>query len=208
MAFPPGEEKSFILFGSVRTSEREVRDMVKAWLAISLAFAIMLSGSLFSEKFLGAFMIAGFTVGIGVILHELAHKLVAQHYGCSAEFRSFDTMLILAIVLSFFGFLFAAPGAVFIHGPVGKRRNGMISLAGPATNLLLAAAFGMFAFAFPQSLLQSFLKYGYVINSWLALFNLLPILNFDGAKVLAWSRSVFGISLGLAILSQVLNKFI
>ena len=131
--------------GSLTTSEIEIRDIIKAWVAISIAFAIALSSHALSD-FYAKFIIASLTVGIGFLLHEMGHKVVAQRYGCFAEFRSFDNMLLLAIAMSFFGFIFAAPGAVMISGHVNKRRNGKISAAGPVVNLALAFVFLAFVF--------------------------------------------------------------
>ena len=81
---PRGEIK----IGSIATSRVEIRDLVKAWVALSAAFAILLGGSVFSATFIIFFMISGLTVGVGFIFHELAHKIVAQKYGCFAEFVS------------------------------------------------------------------------------------------------------------------------
>ncbi|MBI2140703.1 site-2 protease family protein [Candidatus Woesearchaeota archaeon] len=194
--------------GGITTSDAEIRDILKAWFAISLAFAILLSGSLFSEKFIGAFALAGITVGIGFILHELAHKIVAQHYGCFAEFRAFTAMLFLAVLMSFFGFLFAAPGAVMIQGPVGKRRNGIISAAGPLTNIALSIIFGVIAIFYSGGAWYPVAKYGFIINAWLALFNMVPIWQFDGKKVLQWSRFAFGAILGAGIALQFVGRVI
>jgi Zn-dependent protease len=139
------------------------------------------------------FFLAAFSVGTGFIVHELGHKVVAQHYGCFAEFRANGFMLMLAIIMSFFGFLFAAPGAVMIHGPVGVRRNGKISMAGPLMNLILAVIFLSNLLIFPfTGFLQALFSYGFMINTWLCLFNLIPILNFDGKKILAWNKLVYG----------------
>src|SRR3989339_681370 len=118
-----------IRIGGISTSEFELRDILKAWVAVSIAFGIILSNSV--ADFYAKFIIASLTVGIGFLFHELGHKFLAQRYGCFAEFRSFDTMLILAIAMSFFGVVFAAPGAVFISGHVNARKNGRISAAGP-----------------------------------------------------------------------------
>jgi len=181
-----------LMIGDIQTSEVELRDILKAWAAISFAFAVLLSGGqIFSSEFLSSFVMAALTVGVGFLLHELAHKLVAQRYGCFAEFRSFDSFLILSIAMSFFGFVFAAPGAVMIAGPVGVRRNGIISAAGPMTNIALAFIFLAFLFMIPQGWLSQFCYYGLYINSFLALFNMLPFLNFDGAKVWPWSKAVY-----------------
>src|SRR3989338_2859350 len=125
----------------IKTSKEEIIDLIKAWIAISIAFAFVLKDP--SLSFLESLAISAIAVGLGFLLHELAHKVVAQKYGCWAEFRSWDVMLVLAIVLGLFKspIVFAAPGAVFISGFVGISRNGRISVAGPITNLVLAIIF-------------------------------------------------------------------
>src|SRR3989338_10946175 len=129
-----------IKIGNIRTSQAELLDIAKAWVAISLAFAFVYANvtlfsrasGIFSQRFLMVFGISLITAGIGFLFHELAHKLVAQRYGCVAEFRSFDQMLYLAVGLAFLvGFIFAAPGAVMISGMITRKENGIISLAGP-----------------------------------------------------------------------------
>jgi Zn-dependent protease len=50
-------------------------------------------------------------------------------------------MLLLALGMSFLGFVFAAPGAVHIKGYINKMQNGIFSLAGPLMNLILALVF-------------------------------------------------------------------
>ena len=96
-----------IYIGKINTSEREIRDLIKAWVAISIAFAMVMKGFA-NLNFYQAFVVAAITVGTGFLLHEMGHKIVAQRYGCFAEFRSFDKMLLLAILMSFFGFVLAA----------------------------------------------------------------------------------------------------
>lgn len=188
-----------IRLGPFTTSKVEINNIIKAWGAISIAFGIVLSGGIFSAGFITMLLISALTVGLGFLLHELAHKLFAQHYGCFAEFRSFDSMLMLAIVMSFFGFVFVAPGAVMIAGPVGRRRNGIISAAGPAMNLILAVLF-LLGLVFISD--SDVFKYGYLINTWLGLFNMLPFWNFDGKKILNWNKPVYAIMviLGLGLM--------
>jgi len=55
-----------------------------------------MNGLKFNISFIIALFISLFTLGIGFLLHELAHKFVAQRYGCFAEFRSFDGVEITA----------------------------------------------------------------------------------------------------------------
>lgn len=189
----------------MRFSHIEVRDITKAWLAISVAFAIVLTrGNLFSINLILNFILSALTVGVGFLLHELAHKYMAQKYRCWSEFRAFDNMLILAILMSFLGFVFAAPGAVFIQGSVNVRKNGKISVAGPLTNLILALIFLPITF-FTIGYIQKIATYGFMINTWLALFNMIPVWQFDGAKVLRWNKYVYFL---VVIVAFVLMSFV
>lgn len=174
------------------TSDEEIRDLIKAWAAISLAFAIVMGG--LSKNIVASFLISSLSVGLGFIFHEMAHKIVAQRYGCFAEFRANNQMLLFAIITSFLGIVFAVPGAVMISGNINKQKNGIISLAGPAMNFLLAALF----FILQQTttdVLNTIGQYGFMINAWLGLFNMIPFLNFDGRKILAWNKIIYAITL-------------
>jgi Zn-dependent protease len=178
-----------IKIGPFSTSQIELVDLLKAWIAISIAFGIVIGGLRFDVGFFWSLLLAAVTVGIGFLFHEMAHKFMAQHYGCAAEFRANDQMLLMAIVISFLGFVFAAPGAVMIAGHITKRENGIISVAGPATNLIVALVFLAFIFLFPP--LGIIWRYGFIINSWLAAFNMIPIWNLDGKKVWKWNKGIY-----------------
>jgi Zn-dependent protease len=192
-----------------RISEFEKRELLKAWAAISFAFAIAFGGglaALASPSFIIVFLVAGLTVGIGFIAHELAHKLVAMRYGCWAEFRAFNQMLMLAILFSFFGFVLAAPGGVFIRGKISKERNGKVSAAGIVANIVVAALFFLLAFIIPIPSVQTISLYGMLINSWLALFNLIPFMGLDGSKVLAWNKLAYGALVVMAFVMMFLSN--
>jgi len=181
-------------------------------LIISLAFTFAFSGTSlvdgtfgrlsslsFFISFLKLFAVSLFTAGLGFLLHELAHKVVAQRYGCMAEFRAFDQMLYLALGLAMLiGFIFAAPGAVMISGMVTRKENGYISLAGPLTNYVLAALFLALSFLLPAG--NFIFSIGFSINAWLGLFNLIPFGNFDGIKILHWNKIWWGVMVVVGIL--------
>ena len=168
-------------------SDLEIKELLKAWGAISVAFAIASGGvsSLFDPQTLS---LSALTVGLGFLVHEIGHKFVAQKFGFPAEFRAFDTMLVLAILLSFTGFVFAMPGAVFIAGLPTTEENGKISAAGPGASLLLALSFLALSFFFNP---LPIFTHGFAINSWWALFNLLPFGNFDGPKIWRWNKIIY-----------------
>ncbi len=178
----------------------ELRDLMKAWGASSLAYAFAMVG--LSANLIIALPLALVTAGAGIILHELAHKFVAKRYGYHAEFRSNDQMLLMSIIISFFGIVFLAPGAVFFAAHyIDARRNGIISLSGPLTNILLAClCVPLILSGLPIISLLG--QVGMQINAWLAMFNLIPLMGIDGQKVLAWNRYVWVLA-GLLAISLV-----
>lgn len=202
----------------MRFSARELFDLGVAWLALGFAFAlffasffgidlrgIALSGetsAFLSPPVIRVLTLSLLTAGVGFLLHELAHKIVAQRFGQVAHFRADYGMLLLAVASAFAGFLFAAPGAVYHRGMITERQNGLIALAGPVTNLALAVAFAPLAF-FSGGFLGAVGAFGVGINLLLAGFNMLPFGPLDGRKVLSWSVVVFvltfAVSAGAAV---------
>lgn len=185
-------------------SPEEIRDLIKAWAAVSLAIAIAIIGfdslsTLGLPVLIRAFAIYSLTVGASFIAHEIfGHKFLAQRYHLFAEFRADDLLLLLAVLLSFTGFVFAAPGAVVIGGVTRVNTYGKVAAAGPLVNIMLALLFGFLSRAGASLVLPLYDNQGidliassYQINAWLALFNLLPLGILDGAKVMAWNRKVW-----------------
>ena len=131
----------------------------------------------------------------GFALHEMAHKFVAQKYGCWAEFRYSTQGLLFALVLAIaVGVLFAAPGAVYIVGAIDKRQNGIISIAGPLTNVAVTLAM-IPMYLWGGDWLSIIAYWVIFFNVLLALFNMIPIMPLDGAKVLKWNIPLYVVSL-------------
>ena len=124
-----------------KITKKEFKDIFIAFVIISLGFSILYSNR-DTNAFLFILPIVMIGVGLGFILHELAHKFAALHYGYWAEFQIWMPGLFISLISSFFGFIFAAPGAVVIYGnSMSKKVNGIISIVGPITNILIAVIF-------------------------------------------------------------------
>jgi Zn-dependent protease len=198
-----------------RISRREEFDLFISWIAISISFAIIkiapygITGPMRSIDpvlALISFGIALLTVGIGFILHEMAHKFTAIKFGYWAEFRKDNVMLLFAVLLAaLVGFVFAAPGATVIYSNsatgqgLTKRENGIISASGPIVNLLLCIPFGVLVLlsasltGFSSILLAQIGIFGIQINAMIAAFNMIPVSILDGRKVMAWNIPVFAL---------------
>jgi len=192
----------------LHSSAKELKDLLIAWIFVSLAFAIARSSeaglsidTFFNTKFLIIMIISAITVGLAFLLHELAHKIVAQHYKCWAEFRADLSMLVFGVLISLLGVVFVAPGAVMIFGNITEKQNGKISLAGPLTNIVIALIFLPLLFIkFSSSITTEIVQSGFIINAWLALFNMIPVWNLDGAKIYRWSKKIFFATIIVAVI--------
>mgnify|MGYP001596961893 CR=1 FL=1 len=183
----------------IHFSAMEKRDLLKAWSLSSVAFAIAMTG--LNASLVYAIPIALVTGGIGILLHELMHKIVAGRFGIHAEFRSFDTMLMVSVFASLLGVVVLAPGAVFfgaVH--VDHRKNGIIAWAGPVTNLFLALLFLPLALLRLPGLMGAVAALGFSINSWLGLFNMIPFMGLDGEKVIVWNPKVFWVTIIVGVM--------
>ena len=190
----------------IKFTSSEVRDLIIAFFVISLCFAIV-NGGRDTNAILTILPYVMVGVGTGFILHELGHKFVSMKYGYWAEFKLWPQGLIFALVTSFFGFVFAAPGAVYTYANyMTDEINGKISVAGPSVNIVLALIFLAIAVSVYPSAFTSetavtiFIvsSVGYSVNSFLAVFNLLPIGNLDGSKVLSWNIGIWIITIAIA----------
>lgn len=184
---------------SMRFFKKEVKDIAIAILSLTFIFTYCLS-SLNLPNFLSFLGI----VIISFFFHELAHRYFAEKYGCVAFFKLFPGGILIGLVLAILlKFVFVAPGAVVIYpyryGRWGfesvrltRKERGVISLSGVLVNLFFALIFFPF---------RGFLKFISSINAWLAFFNLWPLGQLDGFKVMVWNPRIW---LALFIVSLLL----
>ncbi len=173
----------------------EIRDITIAIAVLIFAFSLVMGGV---RHFYMYIPISAISVLTGFFLHEMAHKYLAFRFGFPAAFRAWFQGLAIAILTSFFGFLFAAPGAVVVYGYPSKRENGIISAAGPITNITVGVTL-LFLSVFTMPPYSYILQYVAYFNLFLAFFNLLPIPPMDGTKIISWNPGVYALLLVISI---------
>ena len=187
-------------------SKQEKIDLLVSWIVLSAAFMwlvnnrfIALPGMSLSMALSMSIPIALVAVGTGFVLHELAHRQTARHFGFHSEYRAWYPLLGLALVFAIFtGWILAAPGATYFFGQnVSKKQNGIISAAGPAINLIIGILLLVISY-FVGGILGMILGYASMINFWFAFFNLLPIFILDGTKIIQWNKGVWAILIIIA----------
>lgn len=178
---------------------QEFKDLSISAVVLAVAFGIAFSGgfrAFLDLRRLGVFILISLVaVSLGFVLHEIGHRYMARKYGFFAEYKMWRLGLLIAFAGSLLGFIFAAPGAVNIRPRVDgygtamttAEKLGIISLTGPAMNFVLAVIFLLLNFAYPHLLFSL----GARINTWLAVFNLLPFGPLDGMKIYRWSWKIW-----------------
>jgi len=196
---------------SIQFGRTERRHLLVGTVLVTGAGISFFLGTSFSIGVAGL-VLATIFFSMGFILHELAHKYVAQGYGLWAEFRLNMTGVLLTAISIVSPFKFIAPGAVMISGFADREKMGRTAFAGPVVNVLITAALLSVLPALGSSWMFEAVLAGASINSFLAVFNLIPFAIFDGRKVYVWNRklwaTLFVISLGMTIYTNfILHPF-
>jgi Zn-dependent protease len=157
-----------------------------SWLLIAALIVWSLASGYLPQVLPGLGQAAYLTVAViamlglfgSLILHELAHSLVARRYGLG----------IGGITLFLFGGV-----AELVDEPKSAGSEFWIAIAGPLMSFLLAGLFGLaVAVTGAEGVFGTILAYLASINLILAVFNLLPAFPLDGGRVLRawlWQRS-------------------
>jgi Zn-dependent protease len=163
------------------------------------------------EAYLAMGVAGAFGLFLSIILHELAHAVMARSFG----------LQIGGITLFIFGGV-----AELRHEPKTPRSEFWVAIVGPVASIAIAAlcyAGGIGAQAAGSMALTAVLAFLALTNTVLALFNLVPAFPLDGGRILRsiiWWRtgnlrratriaamfgSIFGIVLVLSGLSQIVS---
>jgi Zn-dependent protease len=138
--------------------------------ASNFYFSIFPSAS--SIELLVVGLISGLIILISILIHELAHSIVAQKYGLKVS----------EIELHLFG------GVSRIEEePTTPKSEMIIAVVGPLSSLTIGALFLTFIYSIPIALpafISVILLYTGISNISLAIFNLIPAFPIDGGRIL------------------------
>lgn len=184
-AIRPAENLTSVILGF---SSREILALCAGAAVFGAAFMIQdrLGVDLVT---IGIFVGAG---GVATLLPDLANKFFAHRSGCVTEYRIWGLGIFTMLATAWlFQNTFSKPSRALIMGEKNPSagESAVIKLAGPLTNIIVAAAFlgliplgGLFAVAGSA---------GFSINLLNGVFSLLPIKPNEGVEIFAWNKGVW-----------------
>ncbi len=187
--------------------DREIRDFFIAVFVLLTGYVISIYvNTRFPLSELPLVIIVSlFSIVLAFSAHEGAHRFVAIRLGAIAFFRKWNLGLILIIISSLLGSLFATAGAVQFTGVTDQSKIGKSALAGPATNIMIGGiVYAIYLVGSFHGILGFILMNVFKINLWLGLFNMIPIPPIDGAKILGWNLKIFLVVIALALALNIL----
>jgi Zn-dependent protease len=198
----------------IRWSPKEVKH-----LSVAIALVIGVGLSLGVYNFLsvwswGAIGTFACIITGSFLAHEIAHKIMAQKAGMWAEFRLTTWGAVLTLIAVFLPVKIIAPGAMMIGGTPPSAKNMIkIASAGIIVNMILATillclAFGLPIAGLPVNDYTWMLFFSAYLNSFMAIFNLLPVGIFDGYKIFMLNKKAWGITIILSGILLVVTGWI
>jgi len=177
--------------GHVYFSPKELKHLtIAGLLVIGIGLSIILFDAYFVQIGWAALAFFAGILTASFLVHEIAHKVMAQKRGLWAEFRltMWGTIITLLSVISPF-FKIISPGAVMISGNARMDEIAKISIAGPLTNIVFASV--LLAIGFVSGPYALIFFYVALWNGFIAVFNLIPIGILDGFKIFSWNKAVW-----------------
>ena len=167
-----------------------------SWFVVLALFTWTLAHGLLPGRYFGwtattywaTGLVASLLVFVSVVVHELAHAVVAKARGLPVEGIT----------------LFILGGVANLRGePRGARDEFVISAVGPLTSILLSGLFWLVHWVIPDETtpVAAVVWYLWFINAALAIFNMLPAFPLDGGRVLR--AGVWGVTGSLSKATRV-----
>ncbi len=188
----------------------ELRDLLIVVLAAGFIFSFRDWGGETFDVAAGLthLLFAVLLAALALFVHESAHRMYGLSLGFKTVFRLSWIGMIISLLVVFITngripLLFAGGmvAVMLVRHRLGEFRyglnyweNGLIALAGPIANLLLAFVFKFLLLLSPESWL---FQKGLLMNVVLALCMMLPLPPFDGVNVFAAGRGLWVFSTAL-----------
>ncbi len=179
-------------------SNKEKIDLLITTIIIS--FLSVLNPILTNRTWLIQFIISFVAIGVSLLIRIVVQKRVGKKYDIIVEYKIDHNLIFIAVLIGLLtegAITFSAIGytilSTFFSERIGHKyknisyeESGKIALSGTITHILLALS-SLVLYPINRVFFNEILK----ANTFMAIFNLIPIPPIDGHKIFWWSRLVW-----------------
>jgi len=195
--------------GAYEHSPDELRELIISTVALGFAFTLAIFGGnnkftyVLEPTFIQHFIFTTVLVGLSLVAKEMAQKGTSRALESHATYRMWSPGIIVSVLSSFLGIVFAAVGGMQISSEnteragrwqinLSPKQMGIIASIGPLMSLAIGMSLLMLSPIVPSfGLERNLFVIGAEINAVLALFSMVPFGPVDGDKVLRWNVTIW-----------------
>ncbi|AWX32132.1 hypothetical protein [Methanosphaera sp. BMS] len=185
----------------IKFTKDEIRNILISIIVISILFTINTTQKIgwTNKEIINILIITLILFSISLIAKIYSQKYLARKYHYHIEYKIWGYGIIFAVVTMLLNIFIITPG-YFKYGLYDRiatdEEKAKIAVTGSAINIILAVIFLMALIILKYSIMTaSIIKLamliGFYINTYMAVFNLIPFMTLDGMKIVEYDMKMW-----------------
>ena len=196
-------------------TKEEIKNILLTIIIISILFTIHMTQKTqwTQTNFINILILTIIIFTISLLAKIYSQKLLAQKYHYHIEYKIWGYGIVFAVVTMLLNIFIITPG-YFKYGLYDRiatsQEKAKIALMGPTVNIVLAVIFLIPILVTKTTLTDMILVklallIGYYINTYMAVFNLIPFMKLDGLKIFEHDIKMWIIPMIISIILIIIS---
>ncbi len=184
----------------IKFTKEEIRNLLISIIVISILFTINMTqkSGWTNPDIINILIITIIIFSISLIAKIYSQKYLARKYHYHIEYKIWGYGLIFALITMLLNIFVITPG-YFKYGLYDRiatdEEKAKIALIGPAINIIIAVIFLIALIILKSMMTTGIIKLamliGFYINTYMAVFNLIPFMALDGIKLFEYDMKMW-----------------
>ncbi len=199
----------------IKFTKEEIRNLLISIIVISTLFTINMTQKIgwTNTEIINILIITLILFSISFIAKIYSQKYLARKYHYHIEYKIWGYGIIFAIVTMLLNIFIITPG-YFKYGLYDRiateEEKAKIAIIGPAANMILAVIFLIALIILKSTLTTSAIiklamLIGFYINTYMAVFNLIPFMALDGIKIVEYDLKMWIVPMIISVVLLIIT---